>query len=71
MEVEKPHPLYPSPPPLAQFGGFELPLRSVYMGFAAGGWALPPWLFKGLFQCGEATGWPEAGRPRFCIETEE
>lgn len=42
------------------------------MGLAAGGWFLHPFGFsRKPFQCGEAAGWPEPGRPQFYTQTEE
>lgn len=45
MEVEKPHPLYPSLPPLAQFWGFKLPL-GIY-GVRCWGLVSSPLAFQG------------------------
>lgn len=63
MEVEKPHPPlhFPSSPGPAP--GFRVTSRYIW-GSLLGAGFFPPRLFKGLFQCGEATGWPEPGRWR-------
>lgn len=63
MEVEKPHPPLPSPPPVDQLWGFELPL-GIYGDhrLQLGAGLFPLDFPRSQFHLGEASDWPVPGR---------